>query len=347
MSLDARLQSVWYGPAWRSLPLWPLALLYRLILALRALAYRVGLLRVEHVDVPVVVVGNLTVGGTGKTPVAAWLAGQLEARGKRVGVVLRGYGGSHRGTPRVVAPTDDPNVTGDEALVHARRGVHTVVIGADRVAAARLAAEQGAEVIVCDDGLQHVRLARDYEIAVVDGARGFGNGWLLPAGPLREPARELEAVHAVVLTERSGEGRADFSVHSPLLLRAQFDLGCAVNLVTGERRPLVDFIGKSNLHALAGIGHPDAFFRGLEQRGLLVTPHPLPDHAPLGAGLLPFPADAIVLMTEKDAVKCRQLARPEWWWVDLEVSIDRAGSAALLTSVLERTGLTGAGVSLG
>ena len=111
MSLDARLQSVWYGPAWRSLPLWPLALLYRLIISLRALAYRSGLLRVEHVDVPVIVVGNLTVGGTGKTPVAAWLARQLESRGRRVGVVLRGYGGSHRGAPRVVAPADDPIVT--------------------------------------------------------------------------------------------------------------------------------------------------------------------------------------------------------------------------------------------
>jgi tetraacyldisaccharide 4'-kinase len=347
MSLDARLQSVWYGPAWRSLPLWPLALLYRLILALRAFAYRVGLLRVEHVDVPVIVVGNLTVGGTGKTPVAAWLARQLEARGRRVGVVLRGYGGSHGGAPRVVTPTDDPRVTGDEALVHARRGVHAVVIGADRVAAARLAAEQGAEVIVCDDGLQHVRLARDYEIAVVDGARGLGNRWLLPAGPLREPACELESVHAVVVTVRGGEGHADLSVRSPMLLRAQFELGHAVNLVTGERLLLDDFVGNPNLHAIAGIGHPDAFFQGLAQRGLLVTPHPLADHAPLQAGSLPFPADAIVLMTEKDAVKCRQIARPEWWWVDLEVSIGRAESAALLTSVLERTGLTGAGVSLG
>jgi tetraacyldisaccharide 4'-kinase len=347
MSLDARLQSVWYGPAWRSLPLWPLALLYRLILALRAMAYRTGLLRVEHIDVPVIVVGNLTIGGTGKTPVAAWLARQLAARGRRVGVVLRGYGGSHRGAPRIVMRTDDPSVTGDEALVHARRGVHTVVIGADRVAAARLAAEQGAEVVVCDDGLQHVRLARDYEIAVVDGARGLGNRWLLPAGPLREPACELESVHAVVVTERGGEGRADFSVRSPLLLRAQFDLGDAVNLVTGERRPLVEFVGKPNLHAIAGIGHPDAFFRGLEQRGLLVSAHPLPDHAPLGARSLPFPTDAIVLMTEKDAVKCRDIAGPGWWWVDLDVSIGRAEATALLTSVLERTGLTGAGVSLG
>ena len=215
------------------------------------------------------------------------------------------------------------------------------------MAAARLAAEQGAEVVVCDDGLQHVRLARDYEIAVVDGARGLGNRWLLPAGPLREPACELESVHAVVVTERGGEGRADFSVRSPLLLRAQFDLGDAVNLVTGERRPLVEFVGKPNLHAIAGIGHPDAFFRGLEQRGLLVSAHPLPDHAPLGAGSLPFPTDAIVLMTEKDAVKCREIAGPDWWWVDLDVSIGRAEAAALLTSVLERTGLTGAGVSLG
>jgi len=347
MSLDARLQSVWYGPAWRSLPLWPLALLYRLVIALRAMAYRIGLLRVEHVAVPVIVVGNLTVGGTGKTPVAAWLARQLEARGRRVGVVLRGYGGSHRGAPRIVTPTDDPSVTGDEALLHARRGVHTVVIGTDRVAAAHLAAEQGAEVVVCDDGLQHVRLARDYEIAVVDGARGLGNGWLLPAGPLRESARELESVHAVVVTERGGQGRAEFSVRSPLLLRAQFELGDAVNLVTGERHPLAGFLKASNLHAIAGIGHPDAFFGGLAERGLVVKTHALPDHAPLAAGALPFPADAIVLMTEKDAVKCRQIARPDWWWVELDVSIGRAEAAALLASVLERTGLTGAGVSLG
>jgi tetraacyldisaccharide 4'-kinase len=262
-------------------------------------------------------------------------------------MVLRGYGGSHRGAPRVVTPADDSGVTGDEALVHARRGVHTVVIGADRVAAARLAAEHGAEVVVCDDGLQHVRLARDFEIAVVDGARGLGNRRLLPAGPLREPARELESVHAVVVTERGGDGRAELSVRTPMLLRARFDLGDAVNLLTNERRPLAGFARVSDLHAIAGIGHPDAFFRGLAERGLVVMTHALPDHAPLDAGSLPFPAGAIVLMTEKDAVKCRQIARPDWWWVDLEVSIGRAEAAALLTSVLERTGLTGAGVSLG
>ncbi len=142
MSLDARLQSVWYGPAWRSLPLWPLSLLFRVVVWLRASLRRAGVLPTLHAAVPVVVVGNLTVGGTGKTPVAAWLAHQLQLRGLRVGVVLRGYGGSHRGAPRVVDGTDAAAETGDEAVLHARRGVHVVVIGADRVAAARLAQAQ-------------------------------------------------------------------------------------------------------------------------------------------------------------------------------------------------------------
>jgi len=348
MSLDSRLQSVWYGPAWRSLPLWPLSVIFRLLVALRALLYRGGLLRVEHVGVPVIVVGNLTVGGTGKTPVAAWLVRQLEARGRRVGVVLRGYGGSHRGVPRVVTATDDPVETGDEALVHARRGVHVVVIGADRVQAAELARAQGAEVIVCDDGLQHLRLARDYEIAVVDGARGLGNGWMLPAGPLREPKRQLQSVHAVVVTDRGGDGQAALAVRSPLLVPAQLRLGDAINLRSGERRPLVAFRDAARLHAVAGIGHPEAFFRSLREAGLGVEAHPLPDHAGLDRASLPFPVDATVLMTEKDAVKCSDdHAQPDWWWVELEVRIGRAEAAALIASVLERTGLTGAGVSLG
>jgi len=347
MSLDALLQSVWYGPAWRSLPLWPLSLIFRLLVALRALLYRAGLLPVEHVGVPVIVVGNLTVGGTGKTPVAAWLVRQLEARGRRVGVVLRGYGGSHRGDARIVTSADDPAQTGDEALLHARRGAHVVVIGADRVRAAELARKQGAEVIVCDDGLQHRRLARDYEIAVVDGGRGLGNRRMLPAGPLREPAGRLQSVAAVVVTDRGGAGRAGFEVRSPLLVPARMRLGDAVNLESGERRPLASFHGPAELHAVAGIGHPAAFFHALRAAGLAVVGHPLPDHAALDAAQLPFPQAATVLMTEKDAVKCRGRAPPGWWWVELEVDIARSDAAMLLASVLERTGLTGAGEALG
>src|SRR5262245_55796970 len=138
MSLDARLQRLWYGPAWRSLPLWPLAAVFRVVLAVRSAMFRLGLFRTAHPGIPVVVVGNLTIGGTGKTPVAAWVAQQLERRGHKVGVVLRGYGARHRGGPRVVQLSDNARDVGDEALVHARHGAHVVVIGADRLAAAQL-----------------------------------------------------------------------------------------------------------------------------------------------------------------------------------------------------------------
>jgi tetraacyldisaccharide 4'-kinase len=348
MRLDARLQRLWYGPAGRSLPLWPLELVFRELVALKSALYRVGLLRAQRMPVPVVVVGNITVGGTGKTPVAAWLAKQLTLRGHKVGVLLRGYGGDHEGEALVVTAEDDPVVVGDEALLHASRGTHVVVIDTDRVAAANLAVAMGADVLVCDDGLQHVRLARDVEIAVVDASRGLGNGHLLPSGPLREPASRLEQVDAVVLTDRGGDPAAGdrLNLRAPLRVEARLRLGDAVNLVTGERRRLESFAG-APVHAVAGIGHPDAFFSALGAAGLTVTRHALRDHARLDPAALPFAADATVLMTEKDAVKCGRYAQPGWWWVELDVSIERKAAEELLALVLERTGLTGAGVYLG
>jgi len=348
MSLDARLQRLWYGPAWRSLPLWPLELIFRLAVALKGLLYRVGALRIRAVDVPVIVVGNLSVGGTGKTPVTAWLARQLGLRGHRIGVVLRGYGGSHTGAPRVVSPGDDPAEVGDEALLHAGRRPHVVVIGADRAAAAALAAEQGADLVVCDDGLQHTRLARDFEIAVVDAARGLGNGHMLPAGPLREPAGRLEAVDAVVMTERSGAAAGVRAVRprTPFLVEARLRLGDAVNLATAERRPLSAFAGQ-RVVAVAAVGHPDAFFAGLRESGLDLIEHALPDHSRIEPSSLSAGPTTTVLMTEKDAVKCRVPAGTGWWWVDLEVAIDRTAAEQLLTMILERIHLTGAGVRLG
>jgi tetraacyldisaccharide 4'-kinase len=348
VSLDSAMQRLWYGPAWRTLPLWPFAWLFRALVGLRTATYRAGLLRAHEVGKPVIVVGNLTVGGTGKTPVAAWLADALSRRGNRVGVVLRGYGGRHRGVPRVVGLSDNPAETGDEALLHARRGVHVVVIGADRVAAARRAIEQGAEVVVCDDGLQHRRLARDYEIVVVDAARGLGNGLPLPAGPLRESAERLESVDALVVTRRDAREAAwRARVRNPLLIEARFSLGEAVNLVSGERRPLEAFAGAQPLYAVAAIGHPAAFFRGLHAAGLRPVEHALRDHASLDPQALPFPREATVLMTEKDAVKCRGFGQPGWWWVDLEVTVDRTDAETLLASIHERIGLAGAGVILG
>jgi tetraacyldisaccharide 4'-kinase len=346
MSRESVLQRIWYGPAWLGLPLWPLSLVFRLLVTLRRGLFRLGILRSYRVPVPVVVVGNLTVGGTGKTPITAWLGRQLKLRGHPVGIVLRGYGAGHSGAPRVVTATDDPAEVGDEALLHARRGPQVVVIGADRVAAARLAVEQGARIVVCDDGLQHLRLARDYEIAVVDAARGFGNGLLLPAGPLREPVGRLETVDAVVLTRRCESAEPALGPRRPFVAAARFDIGPAVNLLTGERRELATFRG-ARVHALAGIGNPQAFFAALGEAGITAQGHALDDHGALDPRHPPFPDRATVLMTEKDAVKCASCARPDWWYVELDVVIERATAQDLIALVLERTGLTGAGVKLG
>jgi tetraacyldisaccharide 4'-kinase len=346
MNAEALIQRLWYGPAWHSVLLWPLSWLFGLTVAVRRVLYDIGVLPVYRVQVPVVVVGNVTVGGTGKTPLAAWLARELGLRGLAVGVVLRGYGGRAAG-PRVVQDTDDAREVGDEALVHARRGPHVVVIGADRVAAARLAAQRGAAVIVCDDGLQHLRLARDFDIAAVDGSRGLGNGRLLPAGPLREPARRLERVNAVVLTRRVGADRSrPVMLHEPFLAEARLELGPAVNLRSGERRALEAFRAVP-CHAVAGIGNPRAFFSALRSAGIAPAEHPLADHAALDLTSLPFPAGSTVLMTEKDAVKCAANAGDDWWYVELVVAFERAVARDLVDLVLQRTGLVGAGVKLG
>lgn len=346
MSLEAALQRLWYGPAWWSLPLWPLGAVFRTAVATRRALYRAGLLRTQRVAAPVVVVGNLTVGGTGKTPMAAWLARQLALRGHRVGVVLRGYGGRGGAGTRVVTADSDPAEVGDEALLHALRGPHVVVAGADRVAAARRAVEEGAAIVVCDDGLQHLRLGRDYEIAVVDAARGLGNRRMLPAGPLREPAGRLDCVDAVLVTQRGAAAEPPLVVSRPLTLVVPLRLGDAVNLRSGARWPLEAFRGRA-LHAVAAVGHPAAFFAGLRSAGLELQAHPLPDHAALDPQALPFPPTATVLMTEKDAVKCRTFAGADWWFVELGAVPERTAADALLARILERAGLTGAGVRLG
>lgn len=346
MSLEAGLQRVWYGSRWLSLPLRPLAWVFELAVAARRGLYRRGILPVHRAGVPVVVVGNITVGGTGKTPIAAWLARQLTLRGHRVGVVLRGYGGRRRAGTVLVDENSDPDEVGDEAVLHAGRRPHVVVVGTDRVAAARRAVERGVDVVVCDDGLQHLRLARDCEIAVVDGDRGLGNGLLLPAGPLREPRDRLGTVDEVVLTVRGGGAPRQHTVEAPHVAVARLRPGAAVNLRSGERRALEAFRG-TQVQAVAGIGHPAAFFGALRAAGLELAAHALPDHAPLDPLRLPFPEGSAVLMTEKDAVKCRRFAGADWWYVELEVELEHRASQSLLARVLERTGLTGAGDNLG
>jgi tetraacyldisaccharide 4'-kinase len=287
----------------------------------------------------VIIVGNLTVGGTGKTPFTLWLAARLRARGYVPGIVLRGYGGASTTWPRDVSPESDPREVGDEAVLLAAESLGIVVAGPDRVAAARRAIERGADVIVCDDGLQHYPLARDCELAVVDAVRGLGNGRLLPAGPLREPATRLSKVDALVL--RAPDPALGLRVTTRIIAGAESMASFAVvptvvrSLQSGEERPLAAFAGQS-VHAVAGIGYPEGFFATLRGAGLAVIPHPLPDHTPISAATFQFGDALPVLMTGKDAVKCRGLNDPKLWVVAAEAVVEPAQAAALLAIVEAR-----------
>ena len=335
--MDRFLQVVWYERKyqWFSLLLLPLSWLFSMVIAFRRLAYRKGWLRSLRVSRPVVVVGNITVGGTGKTPMTIWLTEHLHSRGVRVGIVLRGYGGQSTQWPRDVSKETSSREVGDEAVLLAQRTNALVVAGPDRAAAARRAIERGADIVLCDDGLQHYRLARDAEIAVIDERRGLGNGRLLPAGPLREPASRLESVDVRVMTRRSKDGAAPKAVGCTVV--AIPTLREAVSLASGERRPLRDFSG-ARVHAVAGIGHPQAFFDALAAHGLIVDPHPLPDHARLSVAHLAFADRAPVLMTEKDAVKCPAGTHGhpnELWAVRMDVTMS-AADAQIVQRLLDR-----------
>ncbi|MGH6610964.1 MAG: tetraacyldisaccharide 4'-kinase [Burkholderiaceae bacterium] len=308
----------------------PLAWLFHLIVRVRRAAYRAGLLRSIRVARPVIVIGNITVGGTGKTPFTIWLAGLLQARGLRVGIVLRGYGGRSAHWPVTVTAGTPWEEAGDEAVLLAQRTAAVVVAGPDRVADAQRAIELGADIVLSDDGLQHYRLARDCEIAVIDEQRGLGNRRLLPAGPLREPATRLSEVDLQVITRRSGasaraaQGAKTCITVVPLLRDA-------VSIVTGETRELRSFVGE-RVHAVAAIGHPQAFFDALAAMSLEVQAHPLPDHARLASADIAFADDLPVLMTEKDAVKCRAIADRRHWAVrmDIETSAEDAARVSAL-----------------
>jgi tetraacyldisaccharide 4'-kinase len=327
-TLERWLVARWYGrrsTAW----LVPLELLFRGAVALRRALYARGLLRSEHMPVPVVVVGNLTVGGTGKTPLVLWLADALRARGLAPGIVSRGYGGAARAAPVRVDPAGDAGVVGDEALLLAQRSGCPVVVGARRAQAARVLVEAGVDVVIADDGLQHYALGRDVEILVLDGERGLGNGRCLPAGPLREPASRIAQVDAVVVQE--GETGRDPGIAGALHMRLRER--ALVPLAGGAPRALSELAGQ-RVHAVAGIGNPERFFAWLRARGLDVIAHPHPDHAAYRPEDLQFGDELPVLMTEKDAVKCARFAGPRHWSVSVDVVLDPADAEALLGLVM-------------
>jgi tetraacyldisaccharide 4'-kinase len=336
-----RLERLWYQGGAGGALLVPLAAAYGALAALRRGAYRAGWLRARHLAQPVVVVGNLTVGGTGKTPLTVWLAQQLTGAGLRVGIVSRGYRRQGRG-PRGVRAESDWRDVGDEPLILARRTGCPVLVAADRVAAARTLIARGAQVILADDGLQHLRLGRDCEIVVVDGARGFGNGRLLPAGPLREPPARLASADLVVVNG-APEHASLAGVLPPAALRMRLEAGPAVRLDgRAAACALGEFRGR-RVHAVAGIGNPARFFAALGARGIEVIAHPFPDHHPLSARELAFGDDLPVLMTEKDAVKCLPFADQRLWYVPVSAEFSEADARTLRERVLERVRRTAGG----
>jgi tetraacyldisaccharide 4'-kinase len=333
MSAQSWFNRIWYGampPPWW---LMPLSTLYGTVSAVRRFAYGRNLARSTRLTCPVIVVGNLTVGGTGKTPLVCWLAEHLTGRGFRPGVVTRGYGGSSRAA-RLVLSTDAPDVVGDEAVLMARRARAPIAIGRDRPAAAQLLINAGCDVILSDDGLQHYALARDCEIVVVDGDRRFGNGHLLPAGPLREAPKRLTGTDAVVIN--GGEMQRDGALHMRLLATS------AVAMKYGTIKPLREFSGQP-VHAVAAIGNPQRFFAMLRAVGIRIIEHPLPDHARLKLEDISFPDDLAVLMTEKDAVKCREIAGPHHWYVPVSAAFAAGDGEKLRDIVLRSVAIRAAG----
>lgn len=297
-----------------SIALLPLAGVFALVAATRRLAYRIGLLRTRRFRVPVIIVGNITVGGTGKTPLVVWLAGYLRDQGWRPGIVARGYGGRAQHWPQQVRGDSDPETVGDEAVLLASRTGCPACVAPDRPAAvAALLAHTGVDIVIADDGLQHYALGRDLEIAVIDGQRRLGNGWLLPAGPLRESRARLRRVDLVVVNGAAGPGEFAMKLFQPTL----------ATLHGGARQDLAGWRGR-RVHAVAGIGHPERFFAMLERHGLELVRHPLPDHHPFRQADLQFGESLPVLMTEKDAVKCRRLECRDCWVVTVDAQPDAA-----------------------
>lgn len=320
----ARLaERVWYG---QRVPfvLRPLAWVFGCLVRLRRTAWRRGAWQPRRVGVPVIVVGNITVGGTGKTPVVAWLAMALVAAGYRPGIVSRGYGGSLRRGTHLVNQDDPASLTGDEPLLLRRTTGLPVCVGRDRAAAAARLTAAGVNIVIADDGLQHMALARDLEIVVLDGERMLGNGALLPAGPLREPASRLADVDFVLV---NGGQQLPAGAH-----RVQVRAAGLVSPDGSLRQPLTALAGR-RARVLAGIGNPARVYRQLQAAGIEVLPLPVGDHGRVSEAELAAEPELPLLMTAKDAIKYRDLPVGHAWVLEAALDVSPALQDAVLARV--------------
>lgn len=329
------LHRVWYEGASNYQMLLPLSGLYWLLITLRRCLYGLGILGRHRAIVPVIIVGNITAGGTGKTPVTIWLAGELQKRGFKAGIVSRGYGGSKSSTSMRVDTASDPDVVGDEPVLLAKRTGCTVVVDSNRARAAQMLVDDGVNVIIADDGLQHYRLERTYEICVIDGARGLGNRFLLPAGPLRETIARLGEVDQVLINGRRGDNVAELTAVEQNAIEFELVAREITRLNGSLTRPIEGFSG-TTVHAVAAIGNPARFFDMLRAHGIQVIEHAFRDHARLSVNDLRFGDDFEILMTEKDAVKLDATSSDKYWTVPVDLEIDPVLSSPWLEQIESR-----------
>jgi tetraacyldisaccharide 4'-kinase len=336
------LHRVWYEDGRLGWLLMPLAGVYWLIIVLRKYLFDRGILKTHRPASAVVVVGNITAGGTGKTPTVLWLVEELGKRGFHPGIVSRGYGGSHSGSSMRVEANSSASVVGDEPVLLARRGRCPVVVGPDRVRGADMLVADGVDVVISDDGLQHYRLQRDYEICVIDGTRGLGNRRLLPAGPLRERVERLDDVEQVLVNGKLTGSEYVLTAAEQNAISFELAASEAVRLNGSLSRPLERFAGMT-VHAVAAIGNPQRFFDLLRGRDIQLIEHPFPDHASLALADLEFGDEFEVFMTEKDAVKLGAAMNDKYWYVPVDLSIDAVDAAPMLAQIESRirSGLSG------
>jgi tetraacyldisaccharide 4'-kinase len=307
------VNKLWYKKNPLCWLLLPLAIIYSCIIFLRRLLYQCNIFKIHKFSVPVIIVGNITVGGTGKTPLTIWLVNYLLTLGFKPGIVSRGYGGKYSGA-FTIEENSDASITGDEALIIHRHTKCPVIISKNRVLAVKkILADHNCDIIISDDGLQHYALGRNLEIIVIDGQRRFGNGLCLPAGPLRESKNRLKKADFVIINDHPAEKHE----HSMQIKPKDFCNVAAINIT----KKLSAFKNQT-VHAVAGIGNPQRFFALLQTLGLNIIEHPFPDHHFFKASDLDFKDDLVIIMTEKDAVKCQKFANAAHWFLRIEAQPD-------------------------
>lgn len=322
------LQDAWYKEMYISVAFVPISMVYADVIRFRSLLYKIGVFKKTKIAAPVIIVGNITVGGTGKTPLILCLARFLKEEGYNPGIISRGYGGGADTWPQRVDQDSTPEQVGDEAVLMAHRADCPIAVGPKRVKTAQFLLDHAqCNIILSDDGLQHYALERDIEIAVIDGERRFGNGYILPCGPLREPISRLQKVDLIIVNGDPVEDN-EFSM--------TMEGDRVVNLATKEEKLLTDF-KQLTCHALAGIGNPQRFFYLLEQAGLSIESHAFPDHHQFIAEEISFADDKPILMTEKDAVKCTAFASVKHWYLPIKAVPEQLFKDKLLTLLEEKT----------